>query len=114
VKVTLAQTATFVSLWRRWRLDDDDLRALERAVMEHPLAGKVMRNTGGIRKLRYSPPSRRSGKSGSFRVCYLYYPAWEIVYFVLLFAKSQQPNLTPAQEKACRILAGEIKESLDS
>jgi hypothetical protein len=110
VKLTLAQTATFASLWRHWRLDDEDLRALERQIMENPLCGKVMRNTGGVRKCRFAPPSRSSGKSGGYRVCYFYLPAHEIAYFVLIFPKTEQPNLTPEQQKACRTLARQIKE----
>src|SRR5438552_3275274 len=42
MKLTLAQTATFASLWKYWRLDDDDLRALEHQMMENALAGSVM------------------------------------------------------------------------
>jgi hypothetical protein len=114
VTLTLAQTGKFVALWKYWRLNDDDLRALERQVMENPLVGKVMRNTGGIRKIRFAPPSRGSGKSGGYRVCYLYSPAHEIVFFVLIFPKSEQPNLTADQEKVCRIIAREIKDSLES
>ena len=71
--------------------------------MDNPLAGKVMRNTGGIRKtLLPAPPSGGSGKSGAHRVCYFYFPAFEIIYFVLIFPKKEQPNLTPEQEKVCR------------
>jgi hypothetical protein len=114
VKLTLAQTATFASLWKHARLDDNDLRALERQVMENPLFGTVMRNTGGVRKVRFAPPSRGSGKSGAYRVCYLYFPAHEIVYFVLIFPKSEQPNLTSEQEKACRTLSRQIRETLDN
>jgi hypothetical protein len=114
VKLTLAQTALFVSLWKRQRLDDDDLRELERQVMDNPLAGKVMRNTGGVRKMRFAPPSSGSGKSGGYRVCYLYFPAHEIVFFLLLFPKSLQANLTADQEKACRGLSKQIQEELNS
>jgi len=112
VKLTLAQTTTFASLWRHWRLNDDDLAALERQVMDNPLAGRVMRNTGGVRKTRFAPPSGGAGKSGAFRVCYFHFPAFEIVYFVLIFPKKEQPNLTPEQEKACRLLARQIEQSL--
>jgi len=113
VKLTLAQSATFWSCWKHWRLDDSDLRALERQVMENPLAGKVMRNTGGIRKVRFAPPSRGAGKSGGYRVCYFYFPAREVVYFVLIFPKSEQPNLSSEQEKACRMLAKQIKQAIE-
>jgi hypothetical protein len=113
VKLTLAQTATFVSLWKHWRLDDDDLSALEHQVMDNPLAGKVMRNTGGVRKMRFAPPSMGSGKSGAYRVCYFYFPAHDLVTFVLIFPKSEQPNLSAEQEKACRVLAKQIRKGLD-
>jgi hypothetical protein len=112
VTLTLAQTTTFARLWRYWKLDDEDLRALERQITENPLAGKVMRNSGGVRKIRFAPPSRGSGKSGGYRVCYFYFSMHEIVYFVLVFPKSEQPNLTPEQLKACRALAEEIKRAL--
>lgn len=113
VKLTLAQTLAFNTLWKHWRLTDDDLRALERQVMENPLAGKTMRNTGGVRKLRFAPKSRGSGKSGAFRVCYFYFAVKEIVFFVLIFPKNEQPNLTPAQEKSCRMLSRQISQALD-
>jgi hypothetical protein len=105
--------ATFSSLWKHWRLNDNDLRVLERQVMENPLAGKIMRNTGGVRKIRFAPLSRSSGKSGGFRVCYLYFPTREIIFFVLIFPKSQQPNLTPDQEKMCRVLSKQIQQTIE-
>lgn len=80
--------------------------------MENPLCGKVMRNTGGIRKARFAPPARGSGKSGAYRVCYFYFPVHDLVCFVLIFPKNEQPNLTARQEKACRALATEIKQGL--
>lgn len=112
MKLTLAQTTTFASLWEHWRLSDDDLRALERQVMENSLAGKILRNTGGVRKVRFAPASRGSGKSGAFRVCYFYFPAREIIFLVLTFPKNEQPNLTAEQEKACRMLARQLKLEL--
>ncbi len=114
MKLTLAQTATFVSLWKYWKLKDSDLRELEQQVMEDPFAGKVMRNTGGIRKTRFAPASRGSGKSGAYRVCYFYFPSYEIVFFILLFPKGEQPNLTAEQEKVCRVLSKEISQALES
>jgi hypothetical protein len=81
--------------------------------MEQPLGGKVMRNTGGVRKTRFAPPSRGFGKSGAYRICYVYFPAHEMVFFLLLFAKNEQPNLTTAQEKVCRLLIKQIQQSLD-
>jgi hypothetical protein len=114
VKLTLAQTAVFARLWKHYRLDDNDLGALERQVMENPASGKVMRKTGGVRKIRFAPPGHGWGRSGAYRVCYLYFPTHEIVYFVLIFPKNEQPNLTAEQEKLCRVLAKQIEQALDN
>jgi len=46
-------------------------------------------------------------------VCYFYFPAREVVYFVLIFPKSEQPNLSSEQEKACRMLAKQIKQAIE-
>jgi len=76
--------------------------------MENPLAGKC-----GVRKIRFAPPSRGTGKSGAWRVCYFYFPAHDFVSFVLAFPKKEQPNLTADQEKLCRLLARQIRQTLD-
>jgi hypothetical protein len=112
VTLTIAQTATFAALWRHWRLTDEDLQALERQLMANPSVGPVMRDTGGVRKARFAPPSLHAGKSGAFRVCYLYFPRHATICFVLLFPKNQQPNLTPAQKKTCAALSTEIQAAL--
>ena len=114
VKMTLAQTATFVSLWRHCGLNDEDLRSLECQVMDNPLAGRVMRNTGGVRKVRFAAPSGSSGKSGAWRVCYLHIPRYKIVYFVLVFPKTEQANLTGDQQKMCRMLSRRISDKLSA
>ena len=111
--LTIARTATFASLWKYWDLNDEDLRALESQLIENPLAGKVMRNTGGVRKMRFAPRSRGAGKSGAFRLCCFHFPRHAVAYLVLLFPKSEQPNLTADQEKMCRALAKQIKVALD-
>ncbi len=67
---TLIYASLFVSEWKRLRLPDEDLRYLERAIMARPNVGDVMAGTGGVRKLRFAPPSRSGGKSGGLRVCY--------------------------------------------
>jgi hypothetical protein len=60
--LTFIQTAGFVAEFRRLRLTDDDLRALEQMLIADPAAGKFMARTGGVRKIRFAAPSRGSGK----------------------------------------------------
>jgi len=42
--------------------------------------------------------SRHAGKSGGYRVGYVYFRAAEAVVLLAIFAKSDQPNLTAAEK----------------
>ena len=75
MRFSFAQVVVFVARWRKLRLTDEDLQALERQIAADPDAGDVMRGTGGVRKLRFAPPSWNTGKSGAARVCYAASPA---------------------------------------
>lgn len=68
--LTFVQLSAFADDWRRNRLSDGDLRELESVLLARPEAGSVMGGTGGLRKLRFAPPSRHAGKRGAFRVIY--------------------------------------------
>lgn len=94
------------------RLDDNDLRNLEAIFLKDPRAGPVMAGTGGLRKLRFAPPSRHSGKSGATRVGYAYFPEVEWVVLFLIFSKSAKANLTPAERQQIKTLLDRIKRSL--
>jgi hypothetical protein len=99
VKLTLIQVATFVAKFRKLGLTDEDLQALERQIMDNPEAGAVMAGTGGVRKIRFAPPSWNTGKSGATRVCYALFTTIDTVYLLTMFRKNQQENLS-ADEKA--------------
>ena len=106
--LTFVQLAGFVRDFTRAGLTDGDLQALESAVDANPAAGKVIVGTGGLRKLRFAPPSRNVGKSGAFRVTYLYFKTADAVYFIQMFAKNEKANLTAAEKAAARAIAAEI------
>jgi hypothetical protein len=97
--LSFVHLSAFAARWKEARLGDDDLRALEHRLLEDPEAGAVMGGTGGLRKIRFAPPSRRSGKSGAYRICYVLFPVtgWAVLFTI--FAKSNQANLN-ASEKA--------------
>ncbi len=111
--MTFIQTPLFVAEFRRQRLRDDDLRALERILMENPGAGKVMARTAGVRKARFAPPSRGSGKSGAFRVCYVWFQRHATIALFLLYAKNEQSTLRADDEKICRQLVQRIQAALE-
>jgi hypothetical protein len=114
--MVFAQLPPFVTNWRRARprLRDEDLQALELALIEDPTAGDVMKGTGGLRKARFAPPSWGVGKSGALRVCYVHFPKHDRLYLVTMFAKNEKDNLAQAERNAIRALIGRISAALDA
>jgi hypothetical protein len=90
VELSFIQLTAFASNWKRMKLTDDDLRALEFAIATAPDAPPVMRGTGGLRKIRFAPGRARAGKSGGARVCYAYFGEFGLVYQVRRL--SQEPE----------------------
>lgn len=112
VKLTFAQVAPFVADWKRLGLSDEDLQALEALLMLDPTAGPVMAGTGGLRKIRFSPPSWRTGKSGAARVCYALVPQHFLVYLVVMFGKNEKGNLSKAERNAAANLLKQLAARL--
>jgi hypothetical protein len=107
--LTFIQLAAFAKEWKRFRLMDEDLQALEMQLMENPEAGAVMSGTGGLRKVRFAPPSRHSGKSGAYRVGYAYFRIADSVLLVTIFAKNDKGNLTAAEKAAIKVIIEAFK-----
>jgi len=51
-------------------LDDEAFAELQQALMKNPEAGKVIKGTGGLRKMRFADARRGKGKRGGLRVIY--------------------------------------------
>lgn len=99
---TFVQPPSFAAEWERLRLTDEDLQALERTINDDPDAGPVMRGTGGVRKLRFAPPSWNRGKSGATRVCYVAFIDLATVYLLALFPKNERSDLNAAERNFLR------------
>lgn len=106
MELTFLYSPGFVREWSRQRLTDADLQALEQAIAKAPTHPPVMRGTGGLRKVRFAPPSRHTGKSGSMRVGFAYFQLKAAIFVVAVFAKNEASNFTPAQ---CAEIARELK-----
>lgn len=78
-------------------------------MLARPEAGAVMAGTGGLRKIRFAPPSRHSGKSGAFRVGYVYFRDARAIMLLAIFAKNDQANLTAAERSLYRNLIRSFK-----
>lgn len=111
VNLTFAQTTVYVSDWKRLGLTDDDSQALEALLLANPRAGAVVPGAGGVRKVRFAPPSWRTGKRGAARVIYAYFVAAEVVYLLLAYGKNEQANFTPREKKQVAALAKRIADA---
>ena len=83
-------------------MSDDEYRALQEALIMRPELGVVIKNSGGLRKLRWALQGR--GKSGGVRVIYYWMNADEQLYMLLAYPKNEQENLTDAQLSALRAI----------
>lgn len=86
-------------------LSDEEYRQLQLALLLRPEQGSVIRGGGGLRKIRWKVQGR--GKRGSLRVIYYWIPSDETIYMLLLYEKSDQEDLTPAQTRVLKKLVRE-------
>lgn len=112
VRLTFGEVAGFVADWKRLKLTDEDLQTLQNLIMARPEGGVVMGGTGGLRKIRFAPPSWHTGKSGATRVCYVLFTEIDHCYLIAIFAKNEQSNLNAAQKAQARELIAAIRAHL--
>jgi len=88
-------------------LTAEDYRAFQVALALNPESGDLIRNSRGLRKIRWRRSG--SGKSGGIRVIY-YLVHREEVFLLCAYTKAKQENLSLEQVK---ILAGLVKQYLE-
>jgi len=103
-------TETFDKKWDDLGLDFDALTALEQFLMANPTSGSVMRNTGGIRKLKWALPKK--GKSGGIRILYVDFIFQEKIIVFDLFTKDEKDNLTPTEKSELKDIVKAIGKEL--
>jgi len=62
----------------------------------NPLAGDLIKGTGGVRKLRWS--SKGKGKSGGSRIIYFFYNEKIPLFLLTLFSKNQKINISKSEQ----------------
>ncbi len=83
-------------------LSDEDYRALQNTLLLNPEAGDVIKNGGGIRKLRHALAG--TGKSGGIRTIYYWAKSKDQIYMLLAYPKSKKDTLTEQEKTILRHL----------
>ena len=86
-------------------LSDEEYRQLQLALLIRPEQGALIRGSGGLRKVRWGAGGR--GKRGGVRVIYYWHRGDQTLYMLLVYSKSAQDDLTPAQLRVLRRLVQE-------
>ncbi len=90
----------FHRLWTKHGLTEDDMIGLENEILAAPRKGDEVPGSGGFRKIRWRREGLTTGKSGSFRVLYLYVQAYATVFLVLVYGKRDRANISKADANA--------------
>jgi mRNA-degrading endonuclease RelE of RelBE toxin-antitoxin system len=101
VRLTFSETSVFTRQITAL-LSDDELSALQWALMARPDRGDLIRGSGGLRKIRWAGSGR--GKRGGLRVIYYWHVPGSTVLFLFAYPKSEQDDLTPAQRKTLKAI----------
>ena len=99
------ETSTFTRLITEL-LPDDDYRLLQAELVEDPERGALIKQGGGIRKVRFAAQGK--GKSGGIRVIYYWVKDDGQIYMLLAYPKSKKDNLSDEETKILRDLVKEL------
>ena len=83
-------------------LTDDEYCNFQKYLVDQPLAGDVIQQTGGLRKVRWSAQGK--GKRGGVRVIYYYVTSASQIRLLLIYKKGIQDDLTSDQKNILRQL----------
>ena len=108
---TFVELPLFRSKWKSLGLDDNDLKRLQEEMLLDPKTGAVMKETGGIRKMRFAFEHR--GKSGSIRIIYVDFEIYEKIYLLTAYPKNEKDNLTKAERNELKELVKVLEHQLE-
>lgn len=113
IKREFIELPIFLKRWKELGLDDDDLLRLQNELLENPKIGKVIKNTNGIRKMRFA--FKNKGKSGSTRIIYVDFEIHEKIFLITAFEKKDKENLSNKEanelKQLIRILKSQLEEN---
>jgi len=93
-------------------LSDEDLRDLQDAILADPTRYPVVRQAGGLRKIRFTPAGASRGKSGAYRAGYVQFPEFGFILLITAWSKNDKSDLSRADRAAIETLVQDIRMKL--
>jgi mRNA-degrading endonuclease RelE of RelBE toxin-antitoxin system len=87
---TFIETRLFTKLVVEY-FSDENYRQLQQALMENPESGKVIRGSGGVRKIRWAAEGR--GKRAGYRVIYFVRQSRDVICMLTLYPKNVKDSI---------------------
>ena len=84
------ETAVFTKLITKY-LTDDEYLGLQSFLFKHPNLGKIIRNSGSVRKLRWAGSGR--GKRGGLRIIYYWKAQDDEIWMLTVYGKSERSTI---------------------
>lgn len=92
---TVVELPAYLAAAKTAGLDERERQDVVATVAADPAIGDVMQGTGGCRKFRLA--GRGKGKSGGYRVIYVFGGEQIPVFLLTVFGKDQRDNLSKAE-----------------
>ena len=93
------------SLW-----SDNEYFAFQDYLAANPEAGDVIKDGGGLRKVRYRHAVRGKGKRSGVRVIYFWKRSSGEVLLFSIFSKDEKSNFSPGELKHLRSILEQFKD----
>ena len=91
-------------------LSDEEMHRIAVFLSENPLAGDLMRGTGGARKVRFARQNKGKGKSGGYRTIHFFGGADVPVFALAIVDKSERANLSKAERNELRSILSTLAD----
>jgi hypothetical protein len=103
--MVFVETATFTRQVTSL-MTDEEYRALQNTLVLDPEHGALIKEGGGLRKMRHALQGR--GKSGGVRAIYYWRDKHDQIYMLLMYPKSKKDDLSARETAILRELIKDL------